>query len=49
MEPLTPPQLKQRLLQPVWILKDLVGTSDFEVYLFPILMFKYISDVYDGL
>ena len=30
-----------------WILKGPIGASDFKAYIFPMLFFKRISDVYD--
>lgn len=40
-------QLEQYLSKAAWILKGPVDASDFKVYIFPILFFKRISDVYD--
>ena len=44
---LTISQLEQYLAKAVWILKGPVDASDFKVYIFPLLFFKRISDVYD--
>ncbi len=44
---LTLSQLEQYLSKAAWILKGPVDASDFKVYLFPLLFFKRISDVYD--
>lgn len=41
-------QLEQYLSKAAWILKGPVDASDFKVYIFPLLFFKRISDVYDG-
>lgn len=40
-------QLEQYLAKAAWILKGPVDASDFKVYIFPMLFFKRISDVYD--
>lgn len=44
---LTLSQLEQYLAKAAWILKGPVDASDFKVYIFPLLFFKRISDVYD--
>lgn len=44
---ITPSQLEQYLSKAAWILKGPVDASDFKVYIFPLLFFKRISDVYD--
>lgn len=44
---LTQSQLEQYLSKAAWILKGPVDASDFKVYIFPLLFFKRISDVYD--
>lgn len=44
---LTISQLEQYLSKAAWILKGPVDASDFKVYIFPLLFFKRISDVYD--
>lgn len=44
---LTLTQLEQYLSKAAWILKGPVDASDFKVYIFPLLFFKRISDVYD--
>ncbi len=41
-------QLEQYLSKAAWILKGPVDASDFKVYIFPLLFFKRISDVYKG-
>lgn len=46
-EKLTISQLEQYLSKATWILKGPVDASDFKVYIFPLLFFKRISDVYD--
>ncbi|WGW01769.1 class I SAM-dependent DNA methyltransferase [Vibrio sp. YMD68] len=46
-EKLTLSQLEQYLSKAAWILKGPVDASDFKVYIFPLLFFKRISDVYD--
>jgi len=40
-------QLEQYLSRAAWILKGPIGASDFKAYIFPMLFFKRISDVYD--
>lgn len=40
-------QLEQYLSKVTWILKGPVDASDFNIYLFPLLFYKRISDVYD--
>jgi len=40
-------QLEQYLSKAAWTLKGPVDASDFKVYIFPLLFFKRISDVYD--
>ncbi len=40
-------QLEQYLSKAAWILKGPVDASDFKVYIFPLLFFKRISDVYN--
>jgi type I restriction enzyme M protein len=40
--------LEQYLSKAAWILKGPVDASDFKVYIFPLLFFKRVSDVYDG-
>ncbi|MGO1597085.1 MAG: N-6 DNA methylase [Sphingobacterium sp.] len=44
---LTQSQLEQYLSRAAWILKGPVDASDFKVYIFPLLFFKRMSDVYD--
>ncbi len=44
---LTLSQLEQYLAKATWILKGPVDASDFKVYIFPLLFFKRLSDVYD--
>lgn len=44
---LTLSQLEQYLSKAAWILKGPVDASDFKAYIFPMLFFKRISDVYD--
>jgi type I restriction enzyme M protein len=44
---LTLSQLEQYLSKAAWILKGPVDASDFKVYIFPLLFFKRLSDVYD--
>ena len=44
---LTLSQLEQYLSKAAWILKGPVDASDFKIYIFPLLFFKRISDVYD--
>ena len=46
-EKLTLSQLEQYLAKAAWILKGPVDAADFKVYIFPLLFFKRISDVYD--
>lgn len=46
-EKITLSQLEQYLSKAAWILKGPVDASDFKVYIFPLLFFKRISDVYD--
>ena len=46
-EKLTISQLEQYLARAAWILKGPVDASDFKVYIFPLLFFKRLSDVYD--
>ena len=46
-EKLTQSQLEQYLSKAAWILKGPVDASDFKVYVFPLLFFKRLSDVYD--
>jgi len=41
-------QLEQYLSKAAWILKGPVDASDFKVYIFPLLFFKRISDVYQS-
>lgn len=40
-------QLEQYLSKAAWILKGPVDAADFKIYIFPLLFFKRISDVYD--
>lgn len=40
-------KLEQYLSKAAWILKGPVDAADFKVYIFPLLFFKRISDVYD--
>src|SRR5215470_14686989 len=40
-------QLEQHLAKAAWILKGPVDAADFKIYIFPLLFFKRISDVYD--
>ena len=47
MSKITLSQLEQYLSKAAWILKGPVDASDFKVYIFPLLFFKRISDVYD--
>ena len=47
LEKLTISQLEQYLSKAAWILKGPIGASDFKAYIFPMLFFKRISDVYD--
>lgn len=44
---LTLSKLEQYLSKAAWILKGPVDASDFKIYIFPLLFFKRISDVYD--
>ncbi|MFA6017658.1 MAG: class I SAM-dependent DNA methyltransferase [Patescibacteria group bacterium] len=44
---LTVAQLEQHLSKATWILKGVVDAADFKVYIFPLLFFKRLSDVYD--
>ena len=46
-EKLTLSQLEQYLSKAAWILKGPVDAADFKIYIFPLLFFKRISDVYD--
>jgi len=46
-EKITLSQLQQYLAKAAWILKGPVDASDFKVYIFPLLFFKRVSDVYD--
>jgi type I restriction enzyme M protein len=46
-EKLSLSQLEQYLSRAAWILKGPVDAADFKVYIFPLLFFKRISDVYD--
>lgn len=47
MSKLSLSELEQYLSKAAWILKGPVDASDFKVYIFPLLFFKRISDVYD--
>ena len=47
MSQLTLSQLEQYLSKAAWILKGPIGASDFKAYIFPMLFFKRISDVYE--
>lgn len=47
MEKLTLGKLEQYLGKAAWILKGPVDAADFKVFIFPLLFFKRISDVYD--
>ncbi|MCT3805394.1 SAM-dependent DNA methyltransferase [Elizabethkingia anophelis] len=47
IEKLSLSQLEQYLSKAAWILKGPVDASDFKIYIFPLLFFKRISDVYD--
>lgn len=40
-------RLEQYLAKAAWILKGPVDAADFKGYIFPLLFFKRISDVYD--
>lgn len=44
---LTLSQLEQYLSKAAWILKGPVDAADFKVYIFPLLFYKRICDVYD--
>lgn len=44
---LTLQQLEQHLADAAWILKGPVDAADFKAYVFPLLFFKRLSDVYD--
>ncbi len=44
---LTLSEIEQYLSKAAWILKGPVDASDFKSYIFPLLFFKRISDVYD--
>lgn len=44
---LTLSHLEQYFSRAAWILKGPVDASDFKVYIFPMLFFKRLSDVYD--
>lgn len=44
---LTLSKLEQYLSKAAWILKGPVDASDFKIYIFPLLFFKRLSDVYD--
>ncbi|WBL23541.1 type I restriction-modification system subunit M [Zunongwangia sp. HRR-M8] len=46
-EKLSLSQLENYLSKAAWILKGPVDASDFKVYIFPLLFFKRLSDVYD--
>jgi type I restriction enzyme M protein len=46
-EKITLSQLEQYLSKAAWILKGPVDASDFKIYIFPLLFFKRIADVYD--
>jgi len=47
MDKITLSQLEQYLSKAAWILKGPVDASDFKVYIFPLLFFKRLSNVYD--
>lgn len=47
MENLSLPKLEQYLGKAAWILKGPVDAADFKIFIFPLLFFKRISDVYD--
>ena len=47
MEKLSLSKLEQHLGKAAWILKGPVDAADFKIYIFPLLFFKRISDVYD--
>jgi type I restriction enzyme M protein len=40
-------ELEQYLSKAAWILKGPVDASDYKAYIFPLLFFKRISDVYE--
>lgn len=44
---LTLSELEQHLAKAAWILKGPVDAADFKVFIFPLLFFKRVSDVYD--
>jgi len=46
-EKITLSQFEQYLSKAAWILKGPVDAADFKVYIFPLLFFKRIADVYD--
>ena len=46
MKKLSLNQLEQHLARAAWILKGPVDAADFKIYIFPLLFFKRISDVY---
>ncbi len=48
MEKLSLNKLEQYLSKAAWILKGPVDAADFKIYIFPLLFFKRISDVYDN-
>ncbi|MGA3013959.1 MAG: class I SAM-dependent DNA methyltransferase [Bacteroidales bacterium] len=47
MEKLALNKLEQQLSKAAWILKGPVDAADFKIYIFPLLFFKRMSDVYD--
>jgi len=47
MTTITLSQLEQHLSKAAWILKGPVDAADFKIYIFPLLFFKRISDVYN--
>lgn len=47
MEKISQSQLEQHLAKAAWILKGPVDAADFKIYIFPLLFFKRVSDVYD--
>jgi len=47
MQELSLSKLEQHLAKAAWILKGPVDAADFKIYIFPLLFFKRISDVYD--
>ena len=47
MEKLSLNKLEQHLANAAWVLKDPAVAADFKVYIFPLLFFKRISDVFD--